>query len=45
MAETTQPDFVEAPIYMALVGPCAGEYVASCARDRCGYFGKLFSKI
>jgi hypothetical protein len=34
------PDFVEAAIYMVSVGPHAGQYIASCARDLCGYFGK-----
>jgi hypothetical protein len=41
MMEETNPDFVEAPIYMVSVGPFAGMYVASCARDRCGYIGKF----
>lgn len=40
LAEETQPDYVEAPIYMASLGESAGQYVASCARDRCGYFGE-----
>jgi len=41
MMEATDPDFIEAPIYRATVGPFAGMYLASCARDRCGYMGKL----
>jgi len=40
LADENQPDFVEAAIYMATDGPLAGKYVASCARDLCGYFGK-----
>jgi hypothetical protein len=40
MANVAEPDFKEAAIYQM---PCASkgrEYVASCARDLCGYFGK-----
>lgn len=36
----SQPDFVEAAIYVLPVGPFSGQYVASCAQDRCGYFGE-----
>jgi hypothetical protein len=41
MIEETDPDFLEAAIYPVPVGPLAGTYVASCARDRCGYMGKF----
>jgi hypothetical protein len=37
----TGPDFVEAAIYLATSGTYAGEYVASCATDNCGYLGKF----
>lgn len=40
MQDATQPDFVEAAMYMITVGLLSGEYVASCARNRCGYFGE-----
>ena len=39
LADENQPDLVEAAIYMAADGPLAGKFVASCARDLCGYFG------
>jgi hypothetical protein len=38
------PDYVEAAIYEVLRGSLLGEYVASCARGKCDYFGML-SKI
>jgi hypothetical protein len=34
------PDFVEAAIYSVSKGPLVGQLVASCAQDKCGYFGK-----
>ena len=34
------PDYVKAMMYMATVGPYTGQYVISCASDKCGYFGK-----
>lgn len=40
MTDTSQPDFVEAAIYVLPVGPFSGQYVTSCARDQCGYFGE-----
>ena len=33
--------FTETAIYVALSGPYAGEYVAGCASDTCGYLSKL----
>lgn len=33
-------DFAESAIYMVSYGRYAGEYVAACANDRCGYFGR-----
>ena len=33
------PDYVEAAMYMAIVGPYTGQYVISCADDKCGYLG------
>lgn len=40
LADENQPDFVEAAIYAAADGPLAGKYIATCARDLCGYIGK-----
>jgi hypothetical protein len=42
MTDPNQPDFVEAAIYVVTAGPFSGQYVASCARDQCGYFGELW---
>lgn len=40
-----QPDFVEAAMYMAPIGPFAGMYLASCAQDAsCGYLGRILIK-
>jgi hypothetical protein len=42
MKVDTQPDFVEAAMYMAPIGPFAGMYLAGCAQDvSCGYLGRL----
>jgi hypothetical protein len=38
LADQNGPDFVEAAIYPS--GALSGEYVASCASEKCGYFGK-----
>jgi hypothetical protein len=40
-----KPDFIEAAMYMASIGPYAGQYVASCAQDLCGYFGKRLANV
>jgi hypothetical protein len=40
MMDATKPDTVEAAIYMATQGEQAGKYVATCAKDECGYTGK-----
>jgi len=40
MMDPMTPDFVEAAIYMASDGDNAGQYVATCAKDKCGYFGE-----
>ena len=37
----TGPDFVEAAIYLATSGTYVGQYVASCAKDNCGYLGEF----
>jgi len=44
MMDENQPDFVEAAIYVLSVAgtPFTGEYVASCVRNQCQYFGKWF---
>lgn len=39
LMDINKPDFVEAAIYMATDGEQAGQFVASCAKDECGYFG------
>lgn len=33
-------DYVEAAMYMATIGPYAGQCVISCANDICEYLGK-----
>ena len=43
MKDNSMPDFVEAAIYSISKGPLAGKYVASCAQDKCGYFGEACS--
>jgi len=40
MADANLPNFVEAAIYMVPTGSLSGEYVSSCARGQCGYFGE-----
>jgi len=40
MVDETNPDFVEAAIYMASDGGQAGKYIATCAKDECGYYGR-----
>ena len=35
--------FVEAAIYIPVCGLYAGEYVAECAKSRCGYLGLFIS--
>ena len=39
MADDTKPDFKEAAIYQVHGAATERPYVASCARDLCGYFG------
>jgi hypothetical protein len=41
MVDAKKPNFVEAAIYMASDGEHAGHFVATCAKDECGYFGTL----
>jgi hypothetical protein len=36
--DVTKPNFVEAAIDMATDGEEAGQFVARCAKDECGYF-------
>lgn len=38
--ERDGPEFVESAMFMVDFGPFAGQYVAACAEDRCGYLGK-----
>lgn len=40
MMDTAKPDFMEAAIYKACQGREAGQYVATCAKDECGYVGE-----
>jgi hypothetical protein len=37
---TEEPTFTEAAIYLPVFGRYAGEYVAECAKSRCGYMGQ-----
>jgi hypothetical protein len=32
--------YTEAAIFVATMGQFVGEYIAACARDRCGYLSK-----
>lgn len=34
-------DYTESAMYLAPHGPYAGEYVAGCASEHCGYIGKF----
>jgi hypothetical protein len=44
-APSEEPMFVEAAIYLATFGCYPGQYVAECAKSRCGYLGQsLFSQ-
>ena len=36
-----EPCFAEAAIYMPGVGRYEGEYIAECAKSRCGYLGSF----
>jgi hypothetical protein len=40
MMDTTKPDFIKAAIYIAFEGEQAGQYIASCAKNLCGYTGE-----
>jgi hypothetical protein len=41
MLDANKPDFIKAAIYMASAGEWqAGKYVATCAKDECGYSGE-----
>ena len=40
MFDASTPDFIEAVIDMDPSSKHAGQYVAACVKDRCGYFGK-----
>jgi hypothetical protein len=40
MMDATKPDFIEAAIYKVRQGGEAGQYVATCAKDKCGYAGE-----
>lgn len=41
LIDPTSPDFVEAAIHIPTSGTHAGEYVASCEKDRCDYMGEF----
>jgi hypothetical protein len=45
LAKPEGPGFVESAVYVVTVGQFAGEYVASCAKGDCSYFGKASSLI
>jgi hypothetical protein len=36
-----KPDFIEAAIYKASEGEYGGQYVAACAKNKCGYIGEF----
>jgi len=38
LMDVTKPNFVEAAMDMATDGEEAGQFVARCAKDECGYF-------
>ena len=40
MMDTAKPDYIEAAIYIIADGEQAGRYVATCAKNECGYAGK-----
>ena len=40
LADPYAPDFVESAIYRRTESPYMGEWVATCARNKCGYFGE-----
>jgi hypothetical protein len=42
MMDITKPAFIEAAIYIATTGEQAGKYVATCAKNECGYAGKFY---
>jgi hypothetical protein len=37
---TKEATFIEAAIYVPMFGYYKGEYVAQCAKNRCGYVGE-----
>ena len=39
------PEFIEAAILMATGGRLSGQYIAACARGRCGYIGEQQAKF
>jgi hypothetical protein len=43
MVDANKPDFIEAAIYKASVSEQAGQYVATCVKDECGYYGEQLS--
>lgn len=40
-----KPRYVEAAVHMVMRGMYQGEYVAQCARDKCGYMGWSFFSL
>src|ERR1700676_1486706 len=39
MTDASKPDFIKSAIYVASGGDWEGQYVATCAKDLCGYCG------
>jgi hypothetical protein len=39
MMDAAKPDFIEAAIHKARKGREVGQYIATCAKDKCGYIG------
>jgi hypothetical protein len=40
-SSTLSTAYTEASIFVAIVGPCIGKYVAACATGQCRYWGKF----
>ena len=45
MADDVEPDFKELAIYQVRTQAAEMEYVASCSRDLCGYFGEYLVHV
>src|ERR1700722_19095520 len=43
LMDMDQPPFVECALYQSTASCFSGKYVASCAQDICGYFGRIIA--